>query len=192
MKAVCFDLETGGLDVERHPIIQIGAVACDLSDCLEIESFERKIVFDVGIADAKSLSLAHYDADVWSREAILLEQALWDFNVFLCSHADIDMVSRAGNPYRIARLLGFNVTFDATRIRRAYEKAGIFFSASYGEMCVLNRARFFFAERSHSPPANFKLGTLADYFGVPHDAHDALSDARATLAVYRAIRGLTA
>jgi exonuclease I len=45
-------------------------------------------------------------------------------------------------------------------------------------------------QKALTPPADFKLGTLTQYFGVrlrPEDAHDALHDVRATVALYRAI-----
>ena len=48
-----------------------------------------------------------------------------------------------------------------------------------------------FDEHKHeTPPTNFKLGTLCEYFGVSlreEDAHDALADIRATVSLYRAM-----
>ena len=61
--------------------------------------------------------------------------------------------------------------------------------ASYRVFCTLQRAMWLFHEcKELTPPVDFKLGTLCQYFGVPlraEDAHDALADVRATVALYR-------
>ncbi len=55
-RLVFFDLETGGLDPKRHPIIQLAAVAVDAG--LEVlEAFEAKVIFDRNKANAHSLQL---------------------------------------------------------------------------------------------------------------------------------------
>ena len=44
---------------------------------------------------------------------------------------------------------------------------------------------------SLTPPANYQLGTLCEYFGISlpaERAHDALNDVRATLELYRAMK----
>jgi DNA polymerase III epsilon subunit-like protein len=56
-------------------------------------------------------------------------------------------------------------------------------------LCTKQRALWLFAEdKSLTPPADYKLGTLCQYFGVPlsaDDAHDALADVRATVGLYK-------
>jgi DNA polymerase III epsilon subunit-like protein len=50
-------------------------------------------------------------------------------------------------------------------------------------------------EHQLTPPADFKLGTLAQFLGVSlaeEDAHDALADVRACLHIYRAMTVRTA
>ena len=55
----------------------------------------------------------------------------------------------------------------------------------------MQRAMWFFAERPGiRPPMDMKLATLCEYFGVPFHAaaaHEALADATATVALYRAL-----
>jgi DNA polymerase III epsilon subunit-like protein len=62
-------------------------------------------------------------------------------------------------------------------------------------LCTKQRALWLFDEdKTLTPPANFQLGTLCEYFGVelpPENAHDALFDVRATVELYRAMRGVT-
>jgi hypothetical protein len=50
-------------------------------------------------------------------------------------------------------------------------------------------------DKTLTPPTDFKLGTLAQYFDVtfpPEHAHDALHDVRATLATYSVIADYSA
>ena len=61
-------------------------------------------------------------------------------------------------------------------------------------LCTKQRALWLFDEdKSLTPPADFKLGTLCEYFGVrlreDSDAHDAFYDVRATVELYRAMLG---
>ena len=62
---------------------------------------------------------------------------------------------------------------------------------SYRVLCTIQRADWLFTEvKSLTPPDDFRLPTLCRYFGIPFSAqfaHDALYDARATLALYRQI-----
>jgi DNA polymerase III epsilon subunit-like protein len=55
----------------------------------------------------------------------------------------------------------------------------------------LQLALWWFNEhKEETPPANFRLGTLCEYFGIPlraEDAHDALADVRATVLLYKAM-----
>jgi len=55
MKLVIFDLETTGLDPERHTIIQIAAIAVD-AEFNEIDQFEAKVKFRLGDADPTALA----------------------------------------------------------------------------------------------------------------------------------------
>jgi DNA polymerase III epsilon subunit-like protein len=69
---------------------------------------------------------------------------------------------------------------------------GIFCPARYLVLCTKQRAMWLFDEdKSLTPPADFKLGTLCEYFGVKlreEEAHDAFHDVRATVELYRAMK----
>lgn len=58
-------------------------------------------------------------------------------------------------------------------------------------LCTVQRAQWFFQENDAvTAPADFKLGTLCEYFGISFmrsKPHDALHDTRATVELYRAI-----
>jgi DNA polymerase III epsilon subunit-like protein len=50
---------------------------------------------------------------------------------------------------------------------------------------------FFLEHPALIKPIDYKLGTLCEYFGVRLTDHDALNDVRATVELYRAIRGIS-
>ena len=110
---------------------------------------------------------------------------------FLRRHATVDMVSRKGKPYQIAQLAAHNATFDGPKLSNWYDELNLFLPAARRVFCTLQRAFWLFQEnRGLTPPANYKLPTLCEYFDVPLDtaeAHDAFADVRATVALYRAM-----
>src|SRR5262249_19606459 len=89
---VFVDLETGGLNSKRHPIIQVGAIAVD--DCYQpLEAFEAKIRFDPRSADQNSLRKNHYSRGQWTREALAPNEAAERFGQFLRRHAAVPIFS---------------------------------------------------------------------------------------------------
>jgi DNA polymerase III epsilon subunit-like protein len=82
-----------------------------------------------------------------------------------------------------------NAEFDGPFLRSWFERLGLFFPGSYRVSCTMQRAMWLFHEdQSLTPPADFRLGTLCEYFGAvlrPSEAHDALADVRATVELYR-------
>lgn len=188
MRIIFFDLETGGLDWIKHPIIQLAAVAVD-AELNEIESFECKLKFDMASADPEALLMNHYDSDVWEKDAIEQKDAISRFGKFLNKYSDIERISMRGNPYRVAQLAGHNAQgFDFEFVRHLYKVHNAFLPASYRVLDTLQRASWFFFENPELPkPEDLKLGTLAKHFGVEVDgsAHDALTDARMTIGIYK-------
>ena len=189
-KLVFMDLETAGLEFCR-PIIQIAAVAVD-SRLVELESFEIKIRFDEAEADPQSLTKNHYSAGRWHREAAEPLQAARVFGNFLRRHATVDLFSSANKRYQVAQLVAHNgERFDGPFLQAWYRRLGLFCPARYMVLCTKQRALWLFEEdRTLTPPADFKLVTLCQYFAVPlsaDQAHDALNDVRATVALYREI-----
>ena len=188
-KLIFIDLEAVGHDPEQHPIMQLAAVAVD-SSIREVETFESKIHFDETMADAKSLSANRYSREVWEREAVSAWTAAGRFSRFLRRHATFDMISKDGRLYQVAQLAAHNgECFDGPFLHAWYRKLGLFCPARYMVLCTKQRALWLFDEnKSLTPPADFKLGTLCEYFGVrlpTEDAHDAFNDVRATVELYR-------
>ncbi len=190
MRMVFFDLETGGLDPARHPITQIAALAVD-GDLNEIDSFEAKVRFDICVADPEALRLNRYDPEIWKAEARPPLRVCDDLAAFLKRCADVRLISkRTGAEYWVAQLVGYNAaTFDGPFLQSLYRQTKVFLPAGFSVQCVLQRVRWYFIEHDDAhPPEDFKLATVCRHFGVElTDAHDALADVRATLALYRQI-----
>jgi DNA polymerase-3 subunit epsilon len=190
MRLVFFDLETGGLDPAKHPIIQIAAIAVDEA-LEELAVFEAKIDFDMATADQEALLKNNYSREVWDRESRPAADVCDDLSNFLRRYSDVQMTSKAGKPYKVAQLIGHNAdSFDGPFLQNWYKRLNQFMPAAFRVLCTYQRAMHHFHEREDLPqPENFKVGSLAAYFGVPlENAHDALADCRATIGIYRALR----
>jgi DNA polymerase III epsilon subunit-like protein len=183
------DLETGGLETSR-PIIQIAAIAVD-RQLNELDTIEVKIRFDEDAACPDALRRVHYRRAEWKRSAVSPKQAAWAFATFLRQHASVEVLRRDMTTFRVAQLASHNSQFDGPFLTDWFQRLGIFLPASYRVFCTLQRAYWLFHEHPQLPaPDDFRLGTLCEYFGVqlsPADAHEAMADARAAIAVYRAI-----
>lgn len=189
-QVVFCDVEVAGLGV-ACPIIQIAAVAVD-SRLRELETFEVKIRFRLGVGSRKSPVVRCFEPTVWKRLARQPDDAARLFADFLRRHATVDMVSsRPGKPYRLAQLAAHNADFDGPRLQHWFRRQNQFLPASRRVFCTLQRAFWLFHEETTlTPPSDYRLATLCEYFGVPlsrDEQHDALADVRATVALYRAM-----
>ena len=189
-KIVFFDLETTGLDPKRHAILQVAAVAVDES-FNDLETFEAKIRFDERRANRNSLRKTHYHRGVWVRRALDAGEAAKRFADFLRRHASVTKLGSDGEPFQLAQLVAHNAPFDTAFLQVWYERLCLFLPVRYQVFCTLQRALWYFQEHpDEMPPVDFKLATLCNYFGVPFhaaNAHDAVGDVNATVALYRAM-----
>lgn len=185
MTVVYVDLETGGVE-PHHPTIQLAAMAVDESGS-PLGTFEQKIAFNEAEADPEALALNHYDPALWKgMPGPSLTAGL--FSRWLRPYQCVTLTSkRTGNPYTVARLAGYNAaSFDAPRLRQMFGAS--FFPCEFLVRDVLQVALFYFDSRDDKPE-NFKLATVARYFGFSvENAHDALADVRLTVAVHLALK----
>src|SRR5258708_3146498 len=120
-KLICFDLETGGLNPKRHPIIQLAAVAVD-ENLQPLQAFEAKIRFDEAQANRNSLRKNHYRRSLWATEAREPVEVAKHFAEFLRRHATVPMVSSDGKPYYVAQFVAHNASFDGAFLQAWYER----------------------------------------------------------------------
>lgn len=188
-RVVFFDLETGGLDPHRHPIIQIALVAVD-GAWREIEALELKIHFDRAACDTQALEVNRWDPEVWKREAVSSSAARNTVDAFLRRHATFEKVSGKGKAYTVARLAAHNAPFDASFLAAWYKQAAMFCPAAcYEALDTVSLSRWASLGRLDAPK-DHKLGTVAEWLGIGlTDAHDALADVRATVEVAKVLCG---
>jgi len=195
VRAVALDLETGGLDPGKHPIIQIGALAVE--DFEVIDTFERKLSFDLETADAEALRHNHFDLEVWERDAIDPREAAFQLAAFLRKHRSVEMVSkRTGLPYLVAQIIGHNVPFDLGFLSALFTRYEMFRPwspvaldtlqlAAWSQMAGRSLFDLYALERTGSIPRSLKLADLCAHYGIQIEAHDALSDVRACVELAR-------
>lgn len=183
MVVVYFDTETGGT-LPTHPTIQLGAVA--MEDGVELSNFTQNLAFNLEDCDPEALAMNHFTPQAWA-DAVSPAVTAARFALWLRPFQSVTLTSkRTGNPYTVARLAGYNaVRFDEPRLRQMFGMQ--FCPWEYLVRDVLQLALFHFDRCGHAPE-NFKLTTVAAWFGIPTEgAHGALADARICAAVHRAL-----
>lgn len=186
MKLIFFDLETSGLDPKVHAIIQIAAMAVDISNGWQVlEEFERKVLFQVANASPEALEINSYDQETWEREAIHPRQAVGEFSAFLKRHATVAKISKRGSAYSVAQLAAHHAQFDAEFLQTWYKRLDEFLPANYFVMDTLQMA----LQRQVLDGveyADLKLITLCRHHGIAlEQEHDALADVKLTAALCR-------
>ncbi len=154
---VCIDLETTGLNPKEDRIIEIGAV--------KVENGIQTGVFETFVNPGRTLEpritelTGIRDEDL--ADAPCMAEVLPKFLEFAGEHV----------------LLGHSVLFDYSFLKKAavnekktFERQGI---------DTLKIARIHLATLEHR-----NLGFLCEYYGIPHKAHRALEDAKATVLLY--------
>lgn len=188
-RLVFVDLETGGA-AQWRPIMQLAAIAVDAA-LRELETIEIKLRFDRSKVRQACLRKRHYSKSIWDKEAISEEDAGERFAAFLRRHATIDMLSADGRCYQVAQMVAHHASFDAPFLGAWFSRIGRFLPAHPRVLCTHQRALWMVHEdKTMTPPNDYQLRTLCQYFGVPfraEDAHEALADVRATVALYRAM-----
>ncbi len=189
-RLIFVDLETGGPNPNRHPIVQIAAIAVDAVTLTAVDEIELKIQFDERRATKYALRKNSYSRRLWHEQAIPESDAAKRFAEFLRRHASHMDVSRTGKEYRLAQLVAHNASFDAEFLHAWYERLKQFFPARRLALCTLQRSAWYFFENPAGAPLNLQLTTLCKQFGVSYpaaDAHDALFDVRAMVVLYRSL-----
>ena len=159
---VCVDLETTGLHPKYDKIIEIGAV--------KVRGGQETAAFSTLVNPGRALSEHTRELtgirDDQLQGAPLIGQALPEFLAFT-----------EGLP-----LLGHSLLFDYSFLKKAAVNEGFSFEAC--GMDTLKLSRKFLAELESR-----NLGFLCRHFQIPHTAHRALGDARATSRLYELLCG---
>lgn len=193
-RLVFVDLEIAKVR-QRRRILQVAAIAVNQS-LRELDTFEAKIRIDERLIRASQIRNRHFDSQLWKTEGRSEKAVAYDFGRFLTRHATADVTGSGFRPLVVAQLVAHNAEFDGAFLRKWFERLGLFLPASYRVFCTLHRAMWLFHEdRLLTPPDDFKLGTLCQYFSIrfpASESHDALVDVRATVELYRRMTMLAA
>lgn len=166
------DIETTGLDVILHEVIEIGCVLT--TPTLEvIEEFELKIKPErPEVANQTSLKVNHYNEEAW-KDALTMREAMQIFADKVKDHI----------------MVGQNVAFDAGFIEHAFSRINMTNTMHYHKLDTISIA---WAKLHRSPDLeHFSLREMCLRFGIVNEhAHTALSDARATYELYKKLMEL--
>jgi DNA polymerase III epsilon subunit family exonuclease len=166
------DIETTGLNLLTHEIIEIGCVLTT-SDLKVIEEFDLKIMPEhIQTADLVALKVNHYNEEDW-KSAVSLTEAM---KIFSEKVKDCIMV-------------GHNVAFDAGFLEHVFNKLQIANTMHYHKLDTVSIA---WAKLHRDPNLErFSLRELTAQFGIKNErSHTALSDARATFELYKKLMSL--
>ncbi len=154
---ICLDLETTGLNPKTDKIIEIGAIR--IENGVETGTFETLVnpgrMLEERIVELTGIK----DEDL--KDAPLISDVLPGFIEYT----------------KDLPLLGHSVLFDFSFIKKAAVNMKLTFEREGVD--TLKIARRFLTELEHR-----SLGYLCEYYGIPHQAHRALADARATIRLH--------
>ena len=167
------DLETTGLDVYTHEIIEIGCVLVETYTegndikLSVIEEFEYKIApQNISLANPTALKVNGYKKEDWY-DALLIKEVL---NILARKTQDAIMV-------------GHNVTFDYMFLDRAFKSQKIQNTMHYHLLDTISIAH---AKLHTNEVQKYSLYALCEQFGIKNEhQHTALADARATYELYQ-------
>lgn len=157
---IVFDLETTGLDPDKHRIIEMAAIRVNTHG--DNHDTWRTFVKIPGKVPPRITALTGITTDML-RTGTELHQAVREFLAFAGTN----------------RLVSFNIDFDMGFLQAAARNAGL--HVTNPTSCALKMARRAWPGRS-----SYKLAALARDGGLAAQDHRALSDCQLALAVYTA------
>lgn len=171
---VFIDLETTGLDFDRHEIIEVACLVVDTKTLKIKKRFHRKVVPEhLETADSSALKLVGFSPKAWKR-AQPLKQV-------------IKVLNRLA-PGGI--FTGWNVSFDRPFLEKSAREKDMILNFDYHWIDVMSL--FYEESFSNKDIKRLNLGHVCEVLGIKRkDAHTAMGDVETTLAVYRYLRART-
>lgn len=182
MKILYFDVETTGLDSEENDVFQ-------LAGAIEINGrIQEEFNFDIrpfNLANVSPEALQVTQKTFSELESYPNSVLIHDEFVRLLSKY-VDKFDKADKFYPA----GYNVQFDIDFLRSFFFKCGDRYYGSWFNYRWLDPYPVLHILESlgYLKLDNYKLETVCDYLGIDIDAHDAMSDIRATINVFNYVR----
>jgi DNA polymerase III subunit epsilon len=159
-----FDCETGGLNPAHCDMIEVACIVTDPTGLDVLAEYTAKVL-PLKPVDPGAARVNGYTADAWAAEAINLDIAM------------VEMLSKARNSVFVSH----NTPFDWGFFDRAMALRGQRWPGDYHKIDTVALATPLL-KAGHV--ANIKLATLTQHFGIAHEAHRAMADAKACRDVY--------
>lgn len=171
---IALDVETGGLDPERNPILSIGALDTDNPTNQfygECRAWERAEITDEALA-INGFSLEQTTDEKKQTEAELIK-------IFLAWVAEV----------KDKMIVGQNSSFDRDFIKAACRRAGLQSPFGHRTLDTHSLVWLHMIEHGVTPPAILNLTACLEYCGLPPEAkpHNALNGAIAHAQVFAKI-----
>jgi DNA polymerase III epsilon subunit family exonuclease len=166
------DIETTGLNLIEHEIIEIGCVLTT-PELELIEEFELKIKpKHIEKADPVALKVNHYNKEDW--------ESAYNFK---------KAIKILAEKTQNCIMVGHNVAFDAGFLEHAFNETKIANMMHYHKLDTVSIS---WAKMHNDPDLeHFSLREMCVRFGIKNErAHTALSDARATFELYKKLMNL--
>jgi len=183
-KILWIDLETTGLDPDKHGVIQISALYeedNEIKDRINLKSgvFEKDIIDEraMEINGIKPMDLIKYPEP---------KIAMADFLLFLENYVD------KGDYKDKIYLAGYNTSFDISFLKNWFQKNSNYDFNKYFHRKFIDvmQVAIFFNYNKIIQTKNNKLKTMCDYFGIELAPHDAMNDILATHSLSKKFKGL--
>lgn len=168
MKYLVLDFETTGLDPIEHEPTQVAALLLD-DELRELAAFATLIRPE--------------RLETISEEALVVQRrTLADFTHAMGARDAFGLLAEyVGSLSEPPVVVGHNVGFDLEFLRQCELRLGIVVPREEASIDTVLVARVHLQARGLTTDA--RLETLTTYYGIPHEAHDALGDVRATARV---------
>ena len=186
---IIYDLETGGLNKDKHPITQIAAMAVRLEDMKVMDEFEAKILFKPENAEKEALKINSYDPDLWEKEAKSPRTIGQAFDSF-CGPYQYWFLSKKGNRVSTTFGCGHNSErFDSPFLHAWYNRLRMWCPMGFKGLDTMQMALTLEMTRNDiSFNGDHKLSNVANVLGIDFDSenlHDAMDDVRLTAKVFK-------
>ena len=176
MKIFYFDTETTGLDHNKNAIIQLAYIV----EIDGVEKEEGNILIQPGISDIVEPSALQVNGRTHDEiyKAPFLPPADAFAKIMDVLNKYIDRYDKNDKFFPA----GYNVQFDCNFLSSFFTKNGNKFYGSYFEYLKLDPSSLliFFSITSKVKLESYKLANVCKHFGIEINAHDAMSDIRAT------------
>ena len=182
-KVLYFDVETTGLDPVKHDIVQIAGLVEINGEVKEEFEFKARPLGKEEDVSQEALDIHGYTLESIrefpeARETYNKLTAL--FGKYIDKYNKADKFTPAG----------YNVGFDMNFLKEFFNKNGdVYFGSWLNWKKVDPLPLLYFLDYSDRVSlSNYRLVTVCEHFGVKIDAHDALSDIKATREVLKILR----